>query len=152
ENTANYCSSPFRRFKWAGGEYPLQSAFGLLLMLWIAESARREAEEGWLWRWIPQEAINDKAARRLLFTQDQPSPFLKELLEVSARRFNLRHVFGRVGAQQWIDTIFLQFGFTRRGFERRLPEWLARQSPVRAVRSLLDPETGSASFQELWES
>src|SRR5262249_8757523 len=152
QNTASYCISPFRRFTWAGIEYPLQAAFGLLMMLWISGCARREAEEGWLWRWIPKEAINDKEARRLLFTQEQPAPFLKELLEVSARRFKLRHVFGRAGVQQWIDTIFLQFGFTRRGFERRLTEWLARQAPPQAVRSLLDLEMGSASFRDLWEA
>jgi hypothetical protein len=151
-NTVNYCNNESNRFSWAGRKYPFQAAFGLLLMLWISECARREAEEGWLWRWVPKEAINDKAARRSLFAQDRPSSVLKELLEISARRFNLRHVFGRVGAQQWIDTIFLQFGFTRRGFERRLTEWVAGQSPTQAVKSLLDPETGSASFRDLWEA
>ena len=150
-STVNYCSSPFRRFSWAGQEYPLQAAFGLLLMLWISESARRQAEEGALWRWIPQEAI-PQAAGKLLFAQRQPSSALKELLEMAARRFNLRHVFGRAGAQQWIDTIFLQFGFTRRGIERRLPEWLARQTPTLAIEKLLAKENGSSSFRDCWET
>ena len=70
-NTVNYCNNESNRFTWAGRKYPFQAAFGLLLMLWISECARREAEEGWLWRWVPKEAISDKAARRLLFAQDQ---------------------------------------------------------------------------------
>jgi hypothetical protein len=151
ESTVHYCSSPFRRFAWDGQEYPLQAAFGLLLMLWISEHARRQAEEGVLWRWIPQEAL-PQAAGKVLFAQKQPSATIKELLEMAARRFNLRHVFGRAGAQQWIDTIFLQFGFTRRGFERRLPEWLAGQTPTQAIEQLLATETGSASFRDCWET
>lgn len=151
KNTVDYCSSLFRRFEWSGNEYPLQAAFGLLLMMWISESARRNAEEGTLWPWVPKDAIQP-AARRLLFAQEQPSSSLKELLELAARRFNLRHVFGRAGAQQWIDTIFLQFGFTRRGFERRLPGWLSGQTATVAVQHLLDLKTGSASFQTLWEA
>lgn len=150
-STVNYCSSPFRRFTWSGQEYPLQAAFGLLLMLWISEHARRLAEEGNLWRWIPQEALPATAAK-VLFAQKQPSATLKELLEMAARRFNLRHVFGRAGAQQWIDTIFLQFGFTRRGIERRLPEWLAGQTPTLAIEQLLAKETGSSSFRNCWET
>jgi len=146
--TVNYCSSAFRSFALEGQQYPLQAAIGLLLMLWISEHARRVAEEGNLWRWIPQEII-PQTTRKLLFAHQQPSAALKELLEMAARRFNLRHVFGRAGAQQWIDTIFLQFGFTRRGFERRLPEWLAGQTPTQAIEQL---KPGSASFRDCWET
>jgi hypothetical protein len=149
--TVTYCQSMYRQFVWQGQTYPLQAALGLLLLFWIAESARRAAEEGCLWRWVPQDAL-EKSARRLLFVQGQPSATLKDLLEVAARRFQLRHVFGQAGMQQWIDSVFLQFGFTRRGFERRLPEWLAGQAPTVAIQQLRDTEISSRTFQSLWET
>lgn len=151
ENTVNFCLNPNRRFNWSGNEYPFQSAFGLLLFLWISETARRNAVEDCLWKWIPQEAL-EPGPRRVLFTQGNPSTVLKEALEITARRFKLRHVFGSLGTQQWIETVFLQFGFTRCGMESRLPLWLAGQPPNIAVRKLLDAQTGSAMFRELWET
>ncbi|MCI0661515.1 MAG: hypothetical protein L0220_10610 [Acidobacteria bacterium] len=151
ENTVNFCLTSNRRFAWSGNEYPIQSAFGLLFFLWISETARRNAVEGCLWKWIPQDVLAP-GPRTVLFTQGRPSNALKEALEITARRFKLRHVFGIHGTQQWIETVFLQFGFTRRGMESRLPLWLAGQPPNFAVRQLLDGQTGSGMFRELWET
>src|SRR5690606_7969135 len=88
----------------------------------------------------------------LLFAQEQPRQLLKELLEEAARHFNLRHVFGIEGMQNWFATILLQIGMTQYGVKRRLPEWLARQGQTLALRHLLNSRTGSRSFQHLWNS
>jgi hypothetical protein len=53
---------------------------------------------------------------------------------------------------RWLNTVFLQFGFTWRGMRQRLPEWLIGQSPPFAVAALLDEHSGSASFREMWQS
>jgi hypothetical protein len=151
EKTVNFCMNPNRRFIWSGNEYPFQAALGLVLLLWISESARRNAIEGRLWKWVPQDALPPES-RRVLFTQGNPSLALKEALEIAARRFKLRHVFGFEGTQQWVDTVFLQFGFTRRSMESRLPLWLTGQTPSYAVRQLLNSQTGSGMFRELWET
>ncbi|HKX30827.1 MAG TPA: hypothetical protein VJ302_24265 [Blastocatellia bacterium] len=150
ESTFSYSLCPLRRFGWDEHQYPLRAALGLLLMFWFSESARREAVEGEGWQWVPQEAIQPQVRSRL-FVREQPSSALKDLLEVAARRFNLRHVFGRAGAQQWVETVFLQSGFTRRGFERRLPEWLAGRTSTPAIRQLLEEETGAPGFKQLWQ-
>src|SRR5262245_26005862 len=151
ENTINIYLNSNRRFTWSGSEYPFQAALGLVVLLWISENARRNAIKGGLWEGVPQDALAHEASR-MLFTQGNPSPALKEALEITARRFKLRHVFGLEGTQQWIDTIFLQFGFTRRDMDSRLLLWLEGQTPTYAVRQLLDEQTGSELFRELWET
>src|SRR5260370_1214919 len=54
--------------------------------------------------------------------------------------------------QHWFDTVYLQFGFTRRGFIGRLPEWLTSQVQTQAVQLLLQGKVSSPSFRELWQS
>jgi hypothetical protein len=89
--------------------------------------------------------------RRLLFVQGQPTERLKDALEAACRALRLRHVFGMEGTQSYYVSIYLQFGFTRRGMVR-LPFWLAGQGQSEAILSLLDPATGSPSFQNLWRA
>lgn len=72
------------------------------------------------------------------------------LLQEAAETFNLRHLFGQEGVHSWIDSIFLQFGFTQRGALKRLGTWLhSPQIPV-AVSQLLRSSSSSREFKELW--
>jgi hypothetical protein len=150
-NTVRHCLNQSHRFAWSGREYPFQAALGLVLLLWISEEARRKAAEGWLWKWIPRDAFQPEV-RQILFNQQNPSPMLKDAIEVAARRFNLRHVFGVEGTQQWMDTVFLQIGFTQRGMQVRLPYWLAGQTQTFSIKNLLDQQAGSEKFIELWNA
>ncbi len=123
---------------------------GAIMLHFIAETARREAAEGHVWSGIADRFAPPTRAE--FFVQGHPTRECKELLRESAKRFNLRNVHGWAGVQEWYDTIYLQFGFTRRGMERHLPEWLAGQSLPLALRLLLYSELRSSSFVELWEA
>lgn len=59
--------------------------------------------------------------------------------------------FGDDGAQKWFGSIYLQFGFTRRGFSKMLPECLMGYSQPKTISRLLeDPRIQSDSFCKLW--
>lgn len=124
---------------------------GLLLMVMAAEAARREATEGTLWPTVERQFAGD--VRRQLFLHGQPTTEHKQALESAAWELGLRHVFGINGLHNWVTSVYLQFGFTRRGFEANLPLWLvAAQNRSNAVEDLLDGPLHSASFQELWKA
>ncbi|MDB6146538.1 MAG: hypothetical protein JWO45_202 [Spartobacteria bacterium] len=138
--------SRVRQYLEAGSRY--MEAVGLLLMMLAAEAGRRFATEGTLWSAV--HPLLGADVRRLLFVGGQPTQSHKDALERAARRHNLRHVFGEVSTQSWVVTVYLQFGFTRRGVKRRLPEWLVGQAQTQAIKTLLEASSGSESFQKLW--
>src|SRR5262249_8195734 len=74
---------------------------------------------------------------------------LKDALELACRGLSLRHVFGVAGVQSYYASIYLQFGFTRKGIAR-LPYWLAGQGVTEAIAYLLGPNLRSDAFQTLW--
>ena len=114
------------------------------------EFARREGNERSLWVTIRQGHFSETTDSEL-FAKDHPTRLHKDALESAARWLNLRHVFGQVGLQNWFDTIYLQFGFSRGSFMRRLPEWLAGQGETLAIQQLLNGPMQSATFRQLWE-
>ena len=129
-------------------------AAGCLLLLLAAESARREASEGSLWPTVRRRFPD--STRRLLFdTQGQPKREFKDALEGASRKLGLRHIFGIAGTHNYYISVYLQFGFTRKGMER-LPHWLAGQPASEAVFHLLGgaEDKGdnwrSESFVSLW--
>lgn len=124
-------------------------AIGVLLLLLAAESARRDAREGYVWS-VVQDRFGPEA-RRQLFQQGQPVHAFKSALEVAAVRLRLRHVFGIEGTQNYYVTVYLQFGFTRKGLAQ-LPYWLAGHAKTEAVGALLSGEMRSRSFQQLWHA
>jgi hypothetical protein len=70
---------------------------------------------------------------------------------------NLRNLVDRYGAQEYFDTLKLQFGFTCRGAARRLPDWLDGLGIPIAVKILTGTETefgdlASESFISLWKT
>jgi hypothetical protein len=127
-----------------------QAKFGLVFLCFAAEIARRFAGEGEVWSVI-SKCCNERTRRLLFLANNQPRQDLKDALEVAARCYELRHVFGTSGVQNWYQTIYLQFGFTKKGFSKRLPEWLVGQPAPEAVAALRDDEgLRSQSFRELW--
>lgn len=126
---------------------------GLVLTIVIAEYARREASEGRFWTVIARRFEATDYYTRLFTSVGQPTSLCRELLEQTARAFNLRHIYGQEGHKEWYSSVVLQIGFTRRGFERRLAEWLAGQQGPLAVRMLLEDQTlRSSGFRKLWDA
>lgn len=127
-------------------------AAGCLILLLASESARRKASEGQVW-----SAVRGQFAERagsVLFAQGQPRPILKDAMEATARKLDLRHVFGIEGTQNYYLSVYLQFGFTQKGMER-LANWLAGQPSTQAVMYLMGDYgelLRSQSFVRLWDA
>jgi len=141
----------WRKFEIGSQRISHMTAIGTLLLFSAAEVARREAEERSLWASISRSHFSE-TTRKVLFAQNYPSQAYKDAVEQAARWLGLRHVFGMQGLQNWYDTIYLQFGFSRQGMMRHLPEWLAGYGETFSIQQLLhDPRMRSESFVALWE-
>lgn len=129
-----------------------QQAFGLVFLLLAAETARRDAAEGHVWGPVRRQLSGP--ASSTLFSQGQPKQALKDALESACRRWQLRHVFGQEGLQAWYASVYLQFGFTERTIESRLPARLANAEALpTAVHHLLhDRRLRSDTFGSLWDT
>ena len=129
-----------------------QQAFGLVFLVLAAETARRDAAEGHVWGPVRHRVSG--AAASMLFSQGQPKQALKDALESACRRWQLRHVFGQEGQQAWYASVYLQFGFTERTIESRLPARLANAEALpTAVHHLLhDQRLRSDTFASLWNT
>lgn len=145
-----YCQTNKQGF-WADPQKPsFQAGLGLLLLLWLSETARREAVEGELWPFVAEGYFKSEV-NETLFSQGHSSAELRALMRAAVQQFKLRNVLEEPNVQRWLDTVFLQFGFTKQGFQKRLSEWLAGQATTRSVAALLDDGTGSPSFKAMWE-
>lgn len=150
EDTATTWLSEGVSFKFGNARLSCQIAIGALIMFLEAETARRNAQEGYIWASCCNNFSGGTKA--LLFNyNNQPTQLHKDVLEKASRWLKLRHVFGVEGLQNWFDTIYLQFGFTYSGFNKRLPEWLVGQNSTQSIQRLLDPTNGSKSFRTLWD-
>ena len=125
---------------------------GCLLLLLASESARRRASEGYVWPTVHSQLTEQVGS--ILFVQGQPRSIFKDAIEASARKLGLRHVFGVEGTQNYYLSVYLQFGFTRKGMDR-LAHWLAGQPSTQTVMYLLGDHgegMGSQSFIRLWDA
>lgn len=129
-----------------GKSWSAREVLGLLIMALACEVGRREATEGVLWNVVNR--CFRPAAQGELFAQGQPRRALREALEGTALKAGLRNVFGQEGTQAWYLSVFLQFGFTRRGLAR-LPYWLSGDTPSHSVGELRGT---SGTFQVLWRT
>ncbi len=137
-------------FEISGQKYKGSSILGLVLLLLESETARRQATEGMVWACIRSLGWSEEVGACLFNSQGGASVLHRLLLQEAAETFNLRHLFGQEGVHSWIDSIFLQFGFTKRGAFNRLGTWLhSPQVPV-AVSQLLLSSSASPEFKELW--
>lgn len=131
--------------------------FGALLICASAEICREESREGSVWPAIRNILPGSNALRGELFLSNgQPSPLTKDIISDTVRALNLRHVMDIEGTQQWFTTIKLQFGFTYKGANNRLAEWLVNLGQPNAIQYLSGEsefsEITSESFQTLWKS
>lgn len=132
--------------------YSRDAQLGAVLLLLESELARRHASEGMLWSAIHQQVDWQDDTSRFLFNHRQPNARHKVCLEAAAKELGLRCAFGEDSAQEWYQSVFLQCGFSKKSFERRLPEWLSGQSTPVSVARLLsnDARYSSSSFAAIW--
>ena len=131
--------------------------FGALLLILASEVCRANSNEDSVWPAVTAVLQADKVRFSSLFVGGQPATACKNAVAAGARRLKLRNLIDRYGAQEYFDTLKLQFGFTRQGAVRRLPEWLDGLGPPIAVRILtgVEPEyedLESSSFRYLWKA
>lgn len=151
---AQRCLAPWRLFNHDIWSIPFPCGLGLIFLLLAAETARRQAREGAVWPAVRDGISWQEETAAVLFVQGQPNSALREAMEQAAVCFRLRHVFDREGVQAWLTTVYLQFGFTQRGFPLRLPEWLCGYNHPQAIAHLLNPgdqRLYCAKFDQLWQ-
>src|ERR1039458_9005418 len=129
--------------------------FGALLLILASEVCRTNSNEDAVWPAVTAVLKADKVSFPALFVAGQPTTACKRAVAAGARKLNLRNLIDRYGAQEYFDTLKLQFGFTRSGTFRKLPEWLFGLPPI-AVRILtgMEPEyqdLSSSTFTNLWK-
>ena len=125
---------------------------GLLLVVVMAEHARRYTRGDQIWSCMKQLPMRDCLRRRFFLSNGQPNRDLRQAIESAAYRWNLRHVFNIPGHMAWFVTLFLQFGFPLPAAERRLPFWLSGQILPVAVSYLQGGGMFSPSFVLMWQS
>lgn len=128
-------------------------AISLTFLLFCSEVAREDGIEGELWPTV-KLALGEPMRQALLGSMVVPKAVIRDGTEDVCRILRIRHVFGREGEQSWLRTVFLQFGFTRRGI-KGIDRWLlAREYVPVAVEDLLDSSRGlkSESFTFMWQT
>lgn len=128
-------------------------AICLTFLLFCSEVAREDGIEGELWPTI-KSALSESMGQAFFGRAVVPKALVRDGTEDLCRLLRIRHVFGREGEQSWLRTVFLQFGFTRRGI-RGIDRWLiARESVPVAVDDLLSSSGGlkSESFVLMWQT
>lgn len=162
---------PWRKFTRDGLTFSYSAGFGALLLMSAVEVARQQATLGSLWTAVGRgpfpettrallfvqsyrfsSAVSRSPGHPPFFLQGYPTRAYKDAVEQAARWLHLRHVFGIEGVQNWYDTVYLQFGFSRPGFMRRLPEWLVGQGQTQSIQQLLSGPMRSESFCALWQA
>jgi hypothetical protein len=131
--------------------------FGSLLLILASELCRANSDELAVWPAVTAVLKADSISFPALFAGGQPTTACKRAMVAGARKLNLRNLIDRYGAQEYFDTLKLQFGFTFRGAVSRLPEWLDGIGHPIAVRILagVEPKYGdlkSSSFSDLWRT
>lgn len=127
-------------------------AVALAFLACCSDIAMARADETEMWSTI-QSAFGPRLRSQLFGGPGVPKAPIREATERVCSKLGIRHVFGREGEQSWRRTVFLQFGMTRRGYQR-LPWWLTGYSVLpTAVEELLSSQTlRSESFGEFWRT
>jgi hypothetical protein len=127
-------------------------AVALTFLACCSDVAMARADESEMWSTI-QSTFGSCLRSQLFNGPGVPKARIREATERICSKLRIRHVFGREGEQSWRRTVFLQFGMTRRGYQR-LPWWLTGSSVLpTAVEELLSSESlRSESFGEFWHT
>lgn len=124
---------------------------GLLLHALYAEHSRRAGAE-WLY-WPVIRKLDWHYSVEHWFSGNNPSLAHKNILAAAAEKFSLRNSFDDGGAE-WFMTGKLQFGFTMRGAEEKLQDWLTNpHTRTHAINALLGTDglgLESQSFKDLF--
>src|ERR1017187_5650863 len=134
-----------------------QEMFGTLLLILASEVCRSNSNEDSVWPAVTAVLRADTISFPALFVAGQPTTSCKNAIAAGARRVRLRNLIDRYGAQEYFDTLKLQFGFTLNGAVRKLPEWLDGIGQPIAVRILTGAELAygdlrSISFTDLLDA
>ncbi len=142
----------FRHVENRFSEYSFDAQIGCILLLQISETGRRYAIERELWAPVFRNVPWHPETKKFLFNGSQPNSRHRRMLESAAVELDLRRAFGEDSVQEWYQSIFLQFGFSRRGLEHQLSGWLAGQNlSTTIIRLRDDPRHQSESFASLWK-
>ena len=152
-----WCESTFQVDLSHGIFASRREMFGALLLILASEVCRANSNEDAVWPAVTAVLKADKVSFPALFVGGQPTVICKNAVAAGAHRLKLRNLIDRYGAQEYFDTLKLQFGFTLRGAVRKLPEWLDGVGLPIAVRILtgVESEYGdlkSSSFNHLWKA
>lgn len=152
-----WCEDPFQTSLTNQVLASRQEMFGSLLLILASEVCRANSHESEVWPAVASVLKADTVSFPALFAGGQPTTACKKAIVAGARKLKLRNLIDRYGAQEYFDTLKLQFGFTWRGAVRRLPEWLDGLGPPIAVRILAGVEIEyedlkSSSFGDLWKT
>ena len=132
-----------------GNVAPVALGAGLLLLLFVAEVGRREAESSMLWPFVRRRLNED--ARRIVFQGEQSiNQRFKDVLESTCRKFDLRHVLGQEGTHSYYVTMTLQYGFAV-SYVEQIPLMLTGRKNLRAFDLLLGA-LKSESFHLLFQT
>ena len=136
------------------GKFQNTVVCGFLLHILYAEHVRRYGSEGNYWGSVSKLEWTAYDRHLLFNANSQPTQFHRRLLERAAQQLKMRHAFGVEGTPQWFSTGYLQFGFTKKGFLARLPEWLS--APLHSTTSIetlcSESISGSESFRKMWSA
>ncbi|HUS04896.1 MAG TPA: hypothetical protein VMZ52_01270 [Bryobacteraceae bacterium] len=95
-----------------------QEMFGAVLIILASEVCRARSNEDSVWPAVTAVLKADAVSFPALFVGGQPTTTCKNAVAAGARRLKLRNLIDRYGAQEYFDTLKLQFGFTFRGAVR----------------------------------
>jgi hypothetical protein len=134
-----------------------QEMCGALLLVLASEVCRTSSNEDSVWPAVTAVLKPDTVSFGALFVAGQPTTACKNALAAGSRRLKLRNLIDRYGAQEYFDTLKLQFGFTHRGAVRKLPQWLDGLGIPIAVKILTGVELeygdlSSSAFTDLWKA
>jgi hypothetical protein len=142
----------FRKAENRFPQFSFDAQVGAVLLLQISEAGRRYASEGELWTPIAEKVSWHPELRSFLFYRSNPNSRHRRMLEAAAVELDLRRAFGEDSVNEWYQSVFLQFGLSRRGIEQQLAGWLSGETTTTTINRLrTDPRHRSDSFLQLWE-
>jgi hypothetical protein len=148
-----WCDDRLRQEAAAGASR--QEMIGALILILATAQCREHADEDSVWPAVTK-AFRSSKGYPALFVAGQPTAPCKRAMAAGVRRLGLRNLIDRQGKQEYFDTLRLQFGFTRRGAEKRLAEWLAGFVPlpvkILSGEDLECIDLRSESFSVLWKA
>jgi hypothetical protein len=153
----NWCDRDWQEDLLDGRTASSREMFGALFVILASELCRELSTEDSVWPTVAGVMKADRLSYSILFVGGQPTEACKLAIAAGARRLRLRNLIDRHGTQEYFDTLKLQFGFTFKGAQRRLVDWLDGLPSPMAVDILRSADAeyhdlSSETFQEAWRT